>query len=60
MIATPWGAPPWRVDLIALARWNTANQRARDEYRAHPIISAPYCEHCHRLSARRICDGCAA
>jgi len=30
MIATPWGAPPWRVDLIALARWNTANQRARE------------------------------
>lgn len=46
------------IDLIAITRWNYANQRARDDYEAHPseFAGPEYCSTCSRIP--RLHNGC--
>lgn len=43
------------IDPHALALWNAANERARNEYHFHPLISdrpavfSPRCPHCRAV-----------
>ena len=43
------------IDAAALAAWNAANRKAREEYYAHPLVSdrpavfSPRCPHCRAV-----------